>query len=153
MNWETRVQSKVESCQRLKKWFFLLLCQTAIIRMYGWRVKCSNLGKEITVSPTLQCRSSGRGSLGFTLGKVHQLYLTFIYQSLNLIRFLYMYLLITDVIYLIVSQSYISHFKSIYQHIYLSHLVLIHQFYWSQMLSINLSNYFSFWYTPHFVSI
>ena len=52
MAWETRVQSKVESCQRFKKWYLIPPCLTFNIISYVSRVKRSNPGKGVAFSPT-----------------------------------------------------------------------------------------------------
>ena len=44
---ETRVQSQVESYQRLKKWYLMSPCLTLSIIRYRSRVKWSNQGKEL----------------------------------------------------------------------------------------------------------
>ncbi len=52
---ETWVQSQVESYQRLKKWYLMLLCLTLSIIRYGSRVKWSNPGKGVAPSPKPWC--------------------------------------------------------------------------------------------------
>ena len=64
MVWETWVQSQVESCQRLKKWYLMPPCLTLSIIRYGSRVKWSNLGKEVAPSPTPWCSSCRKGNFG-----------------------------------------------------------------------------------------
>ena len=59
MVWETRVQSQVESYQRLKKWYLMLPCLTLNIIRYGSRVKWSNLGNGVAPSPTLVAIEKG----------------------------------------------------------------------------------------------
>ena len=54
---ETGVQSQVESHQRLKKWHLMLLCLTLSIIKYGSRVKWSNPGNGVVLSPTPWCSS------------------------------------------------------------------------------------------------
>ena len=63
MVWETRVQSQVESYQRLKKWYLMLPCLTLTIIKWGSRVKWSNPGNGVVPSPTLWCSSYWKGSL------------------------------------------------------------------------------------------
>ena len=53
----TRVQSQVESYQRLKKWYMMPPCLTLGIIRYGSRVKWSNPGKGVTPCPTPRCNS------------------------------------------------------------------------------------------------
>ena len=53
--WETRVQSQVESYQRLKKWYLIPPCLTLSIIRYGSRVKWSNPGNGVVTSPAPQC--------------------------------------------------------------------------------------------------
>ena len=63
MTWETWVQSKVESSQRLKKWYLMIPCLTLRIIRYGSRVKWSNPEKGIAPSPTPQYSSFWKQSL------------------------------------------------------------------------------------------
>ncbi len=49
---ETGVQSQVESCQRLKKWYLTTPCLTISIIRYVSRVKWSNPGNGVAPSPT-----------------------------------------------------------------------------------------------------
>ena len=66
---ETRVQSKVESYQRLKK---MVLDATLLdTQHYKIRIK----GKGVAPSPTPWCSSYRKGSLQVTLDKGRQLYL------------------------------------------------------------------------------
>ena len=75
---ETRVQSQVESYQRLKKWYLMIPCLTlSIIKRYGLRVKWSNPGKGVVPSPTSWCSSYWKGSLRITLDYDCQLYFTY----------------------------------------------------------------------------
>ena len=60
---ETRVQSQVESYQRLKKWYLIPPCLTLSIIRYGSRIKWSNPGKEIVPFPTPWCSRYRKGSL------------------------------------------------------------------------------------------
>ena len=58
---ETRVQSQVESYQRLKKCYLMPTCLTLSIIKNGPGVKWSNSGKGVTPFPTPRCReTSGR---------------------------------------------------------------------------------------------
>ena len=59
---ETRVQSQVESYQRLKKWYLIVPCLTLSIIRYVSREKWRNLGEGVTPSPTPQCSSYWKGS-------------------------------------------------------------------------------------------
>ena len=63
MAWETSVQSQVESYQRLKKWYLILLCLTLSIIRYISRVKWRNLGEGVAPSPTLRCSNYWKRSL------------------------------------------------------------------------------------------
>ena len=63
---ETRIQSQVESYQRLKKWYLMPPCLTLSIIRYGSRVKWSNLGKGVAPFPTPQYSSYRKGSLQAT---------------------------------------------------------------------------------------
>ena len=56
MAWETGVQAKIESYQRLKKRYLILPCLTLRIIRYGSRVKWSNPGKGVVPYPTLHLR-------------------------------------------------------------------------------------------------
>ena len=67
MVWETGVQPYVESYQRLKKWYLMLLCLTRSIIRYGSRVKWSNTGDGEVPFPTPWCSSYWKGSLRVTL--------------------------------------------------------------------------------------
>ena len=62
-----RVQSQVESYQRLKKWYLMPPCVTPSIIRYRSRVKWSNPGKGVVPSPTLRCDSYWKESLRVTL--------------------------------------------------------------------------------------
>ena len=103
---ETRVQSQVESYQRLKKWYLMLPCLTHSFIKYVSRVKWSNPGKGVVPFPTPRCSSYWKKSLRSPLTKGRQLYLlsfslwvwhTFLCQ----IPFLY-----SDCIFLFVSYSH-----------------------------------------------
>ena len=76
---ETWVQSQIESYQRLKKWYLMPPCLTLHIIRYGSRVKWSNPGKVVALSPTPWCCSNWKGSLRVALNYGRQLYLTCIY--------------------------------------------------------------------------
>ena len=54
---ETRVQSQVESYQRLKKWNLIPPCLTLSIIRYISRVKWSNPGNGVAPFPTPRCSS------------------------------------------------------------------------------------------------
>ena len=77
---ETWVQSKVESYQRLKKWYLMPPCLTLSIIRYGSRVKWSNPGKGVAPFPTPWCSSYRKGSLRVTLDYGRQLYFIYIYM-------------------------------------------------------------------------
>ena len=64
---DSRVQSLVESYQRLKKWYLMPPYLTLSIIRYVSRVKWSNSGKGVAPSPTLQCCCYLKGSLRVTL--------------------------------------------------------------------------------------
>ena len=73
---ETRLQSQVESYQRLqKKWYLMPPCLTLSIIRYVSRVKWSNPGKIVAPSPTSQCSSYWKRSLWVALDYSRQLYL------------------------------------------------------------------------------
>ena len=67
---ETRVQSQVESYQRLKKWYLMLPCLAFSIIRYRSRVKWSNPGKGVAPSPTPQGSSYRKGAFGSPLTMV-----------------------------------------------------------------------------------
>ena len=60
---QTRVQSQIESYQRLKKWYLIPPCLTLSIIKYGSRVKWRNPGKGVVLSPTPRCSSFWKGRL------------------------------------------------------------------------------------------
>ena len=64
---ETRVQSQVESYQRLKKWYLILPCLTLSIIRYISRVKWSNPRKGVAPSPTPRYSSYWKGSFWVAL--------------------------------------------------------------------------------------
>ena len=76
---ETGVQSRVESHQRIKKWYLMPHCLTLCIIRYGSRVKWSKPGKGVALFPTPLCRSYRKGSLRVILDYGRQLYFYFIY--------------------------------------------------------------------------
>ena len=69
--WEIRVQSQIESYQSLKKWYLMPLCLTLSIIRYVSRVKWSNPGKGVALSPTPQCRSYWKGNLVYCQTQQH----------------------------------------------------------------------------------
>ena len=71
-----RVQSQVESYQRLKKWYLIPPCLTLSYIRYISRVKWSNPGKGVAPSPTPRCSSYRKGGLWVALDYSHQLYFT-----------------------------------------------------------------------------
>ena len=70
---ETKVQSEVESCQRLKKWYLMPPCLTLSIIRYKSRVKWSNPEKRVAPFPTPQCGRYWKGSLQIPLDYSNQL--------------------------------------------------------------------------------
>ena len=76
MTREAGVQSQVESYQRLKKWYLMVL----IIIRFGSRVKWSNPGKGLAPSPTPWYRSYRKRSLWVTCDLGHQLYLIMVFN-------------------------------------------------------------------------
>ena len=72
---ETGVQSQVTSYLRLKKWYLKPPYLTLSIIRYGSRVKWSNPGKSVALSPTHRCSSYWKGSLRVTLDYGRLLYL------------------------------------------------------------------------------
>ena len=86
---ETRVQSQVESYQRLKKRYLIPPCLTLSIIRYVSRVKWNNPGKRVASSPTPRCSSYWKGSLRIALDYSHQLYLFLKLLSNITIFFLY----------------------------------------------------------------
>ena len=78
---ETRIQSQVESYQRLKKWYLIPPCLTLSIIRYVSRVKWSNPGNGVAPFPTPQCSSYWKGSFWVPLDYSRQLYLLYLYLS------------------------------------------------------------------------
>ena len=66
INFILLLTSEVESYQKLKEWYLMPPCSTFSIR-WGSRVKWSNPGKGVALSPTLQCSSYWKGRLWITL--------------------------------------------------------------------------------------
>ena len=64
---ENRIQSHVGSYQRLKKWYLLPLCFALSIMRYVSRVKLSNPGKGVALSPTPRYSSYRKETLRVTL--------------------------------------------------------------------------------------
>ena len=64
---KTRVQSQVESYQRLRKWYLMPSCLTLSTVRYGSRMKWSNPRKWVVPTPTLWCSSYRKRSLRVTL--------------------------------------------------------------------------------------
>ena len=83
MDRETRVQSQVESYQRLKKWYLIHPCLTLSIIRSGSRVKWSNPGKGVAPSPTPRFSSYRKGSLQVILDYSCQLYLLYLFKKQN----------------------------------------------------------------------
>ena len=78
---EAWVQSHVESCQRLKKWYLMLPCLTLSITRYGSRLKQVIPGKGVAPFPTCWWSSYRKGSLLVTLDYSRQLHLLYICMS------------------------------------------------------------------------
>ena len=78
---ETRVQSQIESYQRLKNWYLMPPCLTLSIIRYGSRIKWNNPGTGVAPSPTPWCSSYRKGSLQVALNYGHQLYFLLIYPT------------------------------------------------------------------------
>ena len=76
---ESKVQSLVESYQRLKKWYLIPPYLTLSIIRYTSRVKWSNSEKEVVPSITPWCSSYWKGSVQVTLNYSRQLYLNIEY--------------------------------------------------------------------------
>ena len=75
MVWETKVQSQVESYQKLfKKWYLIPPYLTLSIIRYISRVKWSNPGKGVAPSPTPWYNSYWKGSLWVTLDYSREFY-------------------------------------------------------------------------------
>ena len=72
---ETRVQSQVESYQRLKKWYLIPPCLTLSIIRYVLRVKWSNPGKGVAPSSTPRSSSYWKGGFWVAPDYGRQLYL------------------------------------------------------------------------------
>ena len=77
MDWETGVQSQVESYPRLKKWYLIPPCLTLSIIRYVSRVKWSNPGKGVVPSPIPRCSSYWKGSFWVAPEYSCQLYFYF----------------------------------------------------------------------------
>ena len=71
---ETRVQSLVDSYQRLQKWYLMPPCLTLSIIRYGSRVKQSHSGKGLASTPTPWWCSDWKGRLKITLDCGRQIY-------------------------------------------------------------------------------
>ena len=100
------VQNQVESYQRPEKRYLIFPCLTLSIIWYVSRVKWSNTGKRVALSPIPRCSSYWKESFCVALDYGRQLYLlTFIY--------IYVYVCIyTYVIYI-----YIYVYSSVYIYI------------------------------------
>ena len=121
MIWETGVQSKVESYQRLQKWYLIPPCLTLSIIRYVSRVKWNNPGKKVLPSPTPQCSSYWKGSLWVALDYSCQLYFTiyiyiYIYITFSLSLSIYIYIYICTHTQ---THKYIYIYVYIYTHIYI----------------------------------
>ena len=71
---ETRVQSQVESYQRLQKWHLIPPCSVLSIKRYGSRVKWNIPANGVAPSPTPRCGSYWKRSLRVSLYNGGQLY-------------------------------------------------------------------------------
>ena len=89
---ETRVQSQVESYQKLKKWYLIPPYLTISIIWYESRVKWNNPKKRVMPSSMLQCHSYWKGNLWVALDYCWQLCL-FIYLYYS-DYFIYIYIYI-----------------------------------------------------------
>ena len=74
---ETRVQSEVESYQRLKKWYLMPPCLTLSIIRYGSRVEWINPGNGLAPSSIPWCSSYRKGNLRVTFDYGRQIYFTY----------------------------------------------------------------------------
>ena len=70
MAWETRVQSQVESYQRLKKWYLIFSCITFSIIRYGSRVSGVIKVKGVTPPLHLSVVTNEKGTIGSPLTAV-----------------------------------------------------------------------------------
>ena len=92
MTWETKVQSQVVSCQKIKKWYLIPSCLTLSIIRYGSRVKWNTAGKRVVPSPTPRCSSYWKGTLWVTLNcgcQVDLLYNDIVFKIVLLINSVY----------------------------------------------------------------
>ena len=76
---ECSPMARVQSQVKFKKWYLMLPYLTLCIIRYGSRVKWSNPGKVVALSPAPWCSSYRKGSLWVTLDYGHQLYFIYIY--------------------------------------------------------------------------
>ena len=105
MTCETEVQSRVESYNRLKKWYRLSIkrygCHLSIIRYgyrlsiirYGSKLNWSNPRNEVVPSPTPWCSTKWKGSFQVAFDYGRQLYLyIYIYIYIWFVCYLMAYL-------------------------------------------------------------
>ena len=71
---ETGVQSQVESCQWLKKWYLMCPCLTLSIIRYVSRVKWSNPGKGVAPSLHLDVVACEKRAFGSPMTTVANFY-------------------------------------------------------------------------------
>ena len=77
----TKVQSQVESYQRLKKWYLIPPCLTLSIIRYVLRVKWSNPSKGVVPFPTPVCSSYWKGSFQVALTVVNFTYYIYVWKQ------------------------------------------------------------------------
>ena len=111
---EIWVQSKVESYERLKKWYLMLACLTLSILRYLSRVKWSNPVKVLEPYPTPRCSRYRKGC--FVYPRLQSLTLL----TLNICIYIYnIYIYIYIWIYIIYMCTYIFRYIHIYSYIYI----------------------------------
>ena len=96
---ETGVQSRIETYQRLKKWYLITPCLTLSIIRYVSMVKWSNPGKGVVPFPMPRCSSYWKGSLWVALDYRRQLllFLLYIYLYLNYIFLAFSHFCLTHI--------------------------------------------------------
>ena len=82
MVWKTGFQSLSRVIPKTQKWYLMPPCLTLNVFRYGSRVKWSNSGNRVALSPTSQWSSYWKGSLRVTVDCSPQLYL-FIHVRYN----------------------------------------------------------------------
>ena len=76
---QTRVQSQVESYQRLRKWYLMPPCLTLSIITHGSMVKWGSPGNGVAPSPTTRFSCYWKGSLRVTIDYSRLTYLNTYY--------------------------------------------------------------------------